>query len=278
MSCRLIINADDFGWSRGVNEAVALLSDEGAITSTSLMVGGLAAREAVEIARARPALPVGLHLTLVHGYPLLPPEDIPLLVDSEGRLPRRYAYAGLMATCSPAWRRQMLAEMRAQFKAFEETRLPWSHVDGHVHFTLTPCVFREALRLCREYRVPGFRVPQDDWPRYRTWYPEETGARWFEAQWFEVMCTRQRPAVAKAGLQAPLRCYGFFRSGRVDLDFLLRLVETLPDGDLELHCHPDLETDAGRLEVQALRSLELRQALDRRGVERITYPDLSRTG
>lgn len=274
--CRLIINADDFGWSEGVNEAVLALWDEGAITSCSLMVGAPAAAEAARGALARPGLPVGLHLTLVHGYPLLPAREIPLLVDREGRLPRRYTRAGLLYAVSPAHRAQWVREMEAQLKAFHAAGLRCSHLDTHVHFGLTPPVFRDALALARQWGVPAIRIPEDDLELYARIDPVDARRQRGMAAWFRACSRPQRAAARRAGLLTTQRCFGFFRSERLDEDYLVRLAELLPDGDFELHCHPRMDTEAGRIEAAALRSPGFRAALQRRGVELVGYGDLKR--
>ena len=272
--CRLILNADDFGLSEGVNSAIAELHDAGVLPSASLMIGGPAAAEAVRLAAARPSLAVGLHVTLVHGHPILSRHRVSRLVDREGRLPRDYARAGLRYTLLPPHRSQWQAELEAQFAAFAASGLPWSHVDSHVHFSLTPAVFRDLLPLLRQYRVPGFRIPQDDFDLYRRLEPADMRGHRLLAAWFDFQCRKQRRALAKSGVRVTERCYGLFRSERLDEPYLVRLVESLPDGDFELHCHPRLDTEGGRTEVQALQSAGFQEALHRRGVELTTYTRL----
>src|SRR4051812_37120349 len=101
MTCRLIINADDFGDSDSVNEAIGHLYDSGVVSSTSLLAGGSAAEQAVEFARGRPGLSVGLHLALTHSAPVLPPEKLPLLVDAKGRFSDNCLHTALKVTTWP---------------------------------------------------------------------------------------------------------------------------------------------------------------------------------
>lgn len=272
--CRLIINADDFGWSEGANAAIARLHDAGVLPSCSLMVGGPAAEEAVRIARERPGLAVGLHLVLVHGYPVLPREEVSLLVDGEGRLPPDYTRAGLLYTLSPAHRQQWRREMTAQFAAFAATGLRPSHVDSHVHFSLTPAVFRDLLPLHRRHGYTGYRIPEDDYSLYQKLDPPDARKQRMIAAWFGFQCRKQRLALQGRDITVTSQCYGFFRSERLDETYLVRLVESLPDGDFELHCHPRLDTPAGQVETAALQSPAFRAALKRRGVELATYGTL----
>ncbi len=271
MACRLIVNVDDFGLSSGVNEAVARLHQAGVVTSTSLMVAGPAAEDAVRIARSLPSLAVGLHMVLVHGPALLPRERIPLLVDGRGHFDYNPRRAGLRYSVGPLHRRQLQAELAAQFDAFEAAGLPWSHADSHLHFNLTPVMFEAALSLALRHRVPGFRVPEDDLALYRRLDPADARAQWLMGSVFHLLCRGQRPRVEAAGFVTPRWCYGLFRSGRLTADYLTALVERLPDGLLELHCHPDLGTPAGSAEYEALSSPSFREALSRRSVELTTY-------
>lgn len=275
MSCRLILNADDFGWSEGANAAVADLYDRGIVTSTSLMVGGPAAAGAVGILRARPGLAVGLHLSLVDAVAVLPPAELPALVDADGRFPRDPVRMGLKYTLLPAARKQMRREAEAQFEAFAALGLPLSHVDTHVHMALTPAVFHTALQLARKYDAGGFRVPLDDFGLYRQLDSVDADRQKGMARAFRLLCKGRYAAVRAAGLRCPDRCFGFFRSGRLDREYLCRLVEKLPEGEFELHCHPDLATPEGEREYAALASDQVRDALRDRGLTLCTYASLA---
>jgi hopanoid biosynthesis associated protein HpnK len=272
--CRLIVNADDLGWSEGVNAAICALHDEGIVTSASLMVGAPALSDALARLRTRPHLAVGLHLTLVAGPSLLPPREIPHLADERGWFSGNCVRAGVRYTFLPACRRELRRELAAQFAAFERCGLGWSHVDSHLHFALVPVFFREALKLCRGYPVIGFRIPEDDYPLYRRLYPREAPRQRALAGCFSFLCASQRRAVERAGYRTTERCFGLFRTGRLDAAYLERLAGELPDGEFEMHCHPDLSTVPGKAEFEALRSGEFRRALEERGVVLSTYTSL----
>jgi hopanoid biosynthesis associated protein HpnK len=271
MSCRLIINADDFGWSTGVNAAVALLADEGIVTNASLMVAGAAAAEAVTIAGQHPRLGVGLHLALVCAPALLSPAEIPSLADARGNLPDNWRAAGLRYLISPRWRAELRREVDAQFQAFAALGLACSHADAHLHLSLHPLVFRLMLEQCARRAIGAMRIPDDDFELYRRVDPKAAAARLPEALALRALCSAQRGRLAGAGLRTTRRCFGYFRSGALDARYLARLVEELPEGEYELHCHPDLSTESGRAEVAALRSHEFRNALARRGVALHTW-------
>jgi len=266
MACRLIINADDFGWSPGVNQAVALLADEGIVTSASLMVGGVAAAEAVALARDRPALGVGLHVAVVCARSCLGSGKLRAMVNTEGELPGNWRAAAVRFQVLPRWRSDLRREVETQFDAFNALGLPWSHVDAHLHLSLHPVVFGLLAEQCQRYGIRAIRIPEDDYALYRRADPQSAG-RWLEAQVLAQLCARQRLSLARHGLHAPQRCYGFFRSGALDERYLCRLVEEMPEGAHELHCHPDLSTESGEAEVRALLSPRFRTALEQRGVE-----------
>lgn len=274
MACRLIINVDDYGLTEGVNEAVCRLHDAGIVTSTSLMVAGPALAHGMRLLEARPNLGVGLHVALVAAPALLPREQVSHITDEQGRLSGRHAAAGCRYTFLPACRREMRAELAAQFQAFARLGIPWSHVDSHRHFHLTPSLFGPMADEARRHRVPGFRVPEDDWELYQRIDPEDAARQRGLARVFSLLCGGQRARLARLGFRSPARCYGLFRTLRLDAEYLVRLVGEMPEGDFELHCHPDLSTDSGRREYQALSDSRFQAALERRGVQLIRYGDL----
>lgn len=271
MSCRLIINVDDYGWSEGVNEAVCRLHDDGLVTSASLMVAGGALEDGLRRLESRPELGVGLHVAVVAAPSLLPHSKVPHITDSEGQLSSKHESTGFRYTFHPAARRELRAEVEAQFAAFAKLGIPWSHVDSHRHFHLTPVVFNLMLDHARRHRPAGFRVPEDDWELYRRMDADDARKQAGLARVFAFLCAGQRRIIEREGFVAPQRCFGLFRTGRLDAPYLERLIEELPEGLAELHCHPDLSTDAGRAEYEALSAPEVRRALEKRGVKLVGY-------
>lgn len=158
----LILNADDFGYSVEVNAAILRAHREGVLTSTSLMVAEREFEGAVQIARQNPALGVGLHLVLSNDLALLPPAQIPLLTDGNGRFGADLFGTGVRYAFSKRVQRQVRAEMEAQFARFAETGLPWSHVDGHQHFHLHPFLWDNLLDLCESYGIHRLRIPHEE--------------------------------------------------------------------------------------------------------------------
>ena len=139
---------------------------KGVLTAASLMVGAPAAAAAVELARRLPRLAVGLHLALVDAKPVLPASAVPDLVDARGRFRANMARSGAAMFFLPQVRRQMRAEIRAQFEAFRATGLKLDHVNAHKHFHLHPSILKAILELAKEFGVRAVRGPLS---RRRSW-------------------------------------------------------------------------------------------------------------
>lgn len=274
MSCRLIINVDDLGGSPGVNAAVAQLYDAGIVTSASLMVAGEAVPDALGLLESRPGLAVGLHVVAVCGRAILPAAEVSSLVDQQGRFADSPALAGLRYTLLPRCRRELRREVEAQFAAFAQLGLPWSHVDTHLHFGLAPVLFQAMRAAAGGYPICGWRIPEDDLSLYRKIDPADAARQAGLAHVFTALCGRQRKVLREAGLVLTQACYGTFRTGQLDEAYLVRLVELMPDGCFELHCHPDLDSEPGRREFDALASPGFRRALASRNAELVSYPSL----
>jgi hopanoid biosynthesis associated protein HpnK len=158
---KVIVTADDFGFSSEVNRAVLRAHREGVLTSASLMVTGDAVDEAVEIARANPSLAVGLHLALSRARSALPREAVPDLVDSDRMFPNGAVSAGLRLYFSRRARTQLRAEIEAQFEAFARHGIPLSHVDGHQHLHAHPAVLPIVTELASRQGAQGLRIPSE---------------------------------------------------------------------------------------------------------------------
>src|ERR1700761_7238600 len=156
---RLIVTSDDFGASLTVNEAVELAHTQGILTAASLMVAGDAAADAMARAKRLPTLGVGLHLVLVEGRPMLPASQVPDLIDATGHFRTNMALAGVNFFFRPQVRRQLAAEIEAQFAAFAATGLPLDHVNAHKHFHLHPTIAGLILSIGARYGLAAARAP-----------------------------------------------------------------------------------------------------------------------
>ncbi len=269
---RLIVNADDFGRSPDINEAVRAAHRDGILTTASLMVNEPHAAAAVELARHNPRLGVGLHLTLLCGRAAQTSAEAPGLVDAAGRFADAPVRVGLRYFFRRDLRAALRAEIRAQFAAFAATGLPLDHVNGHLNLHLHPVVFRLLLGELTGRPPAGFRLTRD---RFRL------NARLAGGQWayrvshaliFGLLSARARPRVRATGWRATDTVFGLLQNGRVDEVFVLRLLAVLPPGDSELYSHPSL-TEA-RHEFAALVSPRVIQAVRERAIQLIRYQDL----
>ncbi len=158
---RFIVSADDFGLSESVNEAVERAHRDGILASASLMVAGPAAADAVRRARALPRLRVGLHLVVIEGPAVLPPALVPALLNTHGQFPSGQLRLGMRYFVSARVRRQLAAEIRAQFSAFAATGLPLDHANAHKHMHLHPTVGRLLIAIGAEFGLRALRIPAE---------------------------------------------------------------------------------------------------------------------
>jgi len=230
---RLIVTADDFGASPEVNDAVEQAHRDGILTAASLMVAGKAAADAVARARALPTLGVGLHIVLVEGRPVLPADRLPALVDGTGNFRTDMARAGVTIFASPAARRQLAAEVEAQFAAFAATGLPLDHVNAHKHFHLHPTIAGTILKIGKRYGMRAARAPIEPRRVLRQVDGTDTGPR-IETVWARLVRARLR----RAGMLVPDQVFGLAWSGAMTADRMRGILERLPDGLTEIYTHP----------------------------------------
>ena len=159
MTLQKIFNADDFGISKGVNAAIVKAHREGILNSASLMINQKYAAEAVKLAKEMPELEMGLHVNLTNEYPAASAQEIPLLVDGQGKLKNGFVNLLLLSFFKPRQLRlQVEIEMRAQIAKYLMTGLPLQHLDSHRHVHMIPQIFKTMRKLQKEFEVPRIRV------------------------------------------------------------------------------------------------------------------------
>jgi len=247
------------------------------------MVGAPAAADAVARARRLPRLKVGLHLTLVDGRPVLPPEEVPALLRAGGAFDDDMRRAGFRFFFSCAARRQLAAEIRAQFVAFRATGLALDHVNAHKHFHIHPTVAGLLLAIGRDFGVKAIRVPAEPMgPLRRAAAAEGTRvAPPLYAPWIALLRHRLR----RAGVAVNDHLLGLAWSGHMTEARVLRLLEALPPGTTELYCHPaTAQTPAlartmpdyrPAEELAALLSPRVRRLIEGAGIALVSYGDLA---
>lgn len=265
---RLIVTGDDFGLSLPVNEAIANAFADGILTTTCLMVGAPEIDDAVTRARQHPQLAVGLHIVVCRGKSVLPPAEIPMLVDKEGNFGTNLVRTGFLYFFSPSARRQLAAEIRAQFEAFKQTGLSLDHVNAHNHMHLHPTVLRLILDIGRDYGLKAVRLPL-----------EPTGSL-FLRPWIGLMKLRLK----SAGLRCNDFVFGLRDTGAMDRDRVIPLLSRVPDGVSEMFFHPatgrwdglDPVASGFRFEdeYRALLDKDVCHAIDESGIELIAFRDI----
>jgi hopanoid biosynthesis associated protein HpnK len=241
-----------------------------------MMVAGGAVEDAVRRARRLPGLRVGLHLVAIEGPAKLPASAIPDLVDAHGQFPSDQLALGMRYFFLPRVRRQLAAEIRAQFAAFAATGLPLDHADAHKHMHLHPTVGALLLRIGAEFGLGAVRVPAEP-PDIMARLDAPAGRALY--RWSGLL----RRQIRRAGMRANDAAFGIAWSGHMTEDRLLRLIPILPDGISELYFHPAAGRDAvidalmptyeHEAELAALLSPAVRAALDRADVARGGFGD-----
>jgi chitin disaccharide deacetylase len=281
---QLVVSGDDFGAAPEVNAGIVRAHREGILTSTSLMVTGAAAAEAVELARAHPRLAVGLHLVLAQGRPAARPADIPHLVAPDGAFGRQPVLAGLRYAWHWAFGMggaELRREVGAQLAAFARTGLPLAHVDGHLNMHLHPMVLPILLELGPRYGMRALRLSREPIGSALRHDPRHAARKLAEGGVFRILSRWAAPRLRAAGIATVERVYGMHQTGHVDEAYLLALLPSLPPGLSEVYCHPSLG-DAPALapfqpgydhagELAALVSPRVRAAVQRAGVELVSY-------
>jgi hopanoid biosynthesis associated protein HpnK len=204
------------------------------------MVGAPAAADAVRRAKAMPGLRVGLHLVVIEGAATLPRDQVPDLVDGRGWFPSDQLRLGVRYFFYPHVRRQLAAEIRAQFAAFAATGLVLDHANAHKHMHMHPTVGAMMIGIGREFGLPGIRIPAEP--------PEVMAAAGTPVGFGDRALYRftglLRARARRAGLAVNDHCFGLAWSGHMTAERLLRLAPVLPDGVSEIYFHPAAGRDA----------------------------------
>ena len=285
---RLIVNADDFGLTQGVNRAILEAHDSGVVTSSTLMANGLAFEDAVERAKSTSRLSIGCHVVLVDGLPVLGGGKATTLSDKkakDGRFHESLSSFILRAVSGRVNAGEIEAEVTAQIRKLQSAGVAVSHVDTHKHTHIFPRVLRPVLRAARACGVPAVRNPFGPLPlsilarRPSLWKP------YSQVTVLSRLGRTFRKAITGAGMVTPDGTVGIAATGTLDDRLFASIVEGLPEGTWELVCHPGYnDPELGRVrtrlresravELRILSSPEARAILARSGVQLISYRDL----
>lgn len=241
---QLVITSDDFGLSSGVNRAVEQAWKNGLLTCASIMPGALAFAEAVKIARRNPGLQVGLHLTLVQGRSVLPPGDIPSLVDAAGHFTDNPVRGGMRYFLDRGLYCQLKREIEAQIKKVLDAGIPLTHIDGHLNIHLHPTVFRILCELMPQYGITSFRLAQERLSHNLRFDGERKFGKVIESLIFKKLTDHARPELDRIGIRYAAEVKGVLNSGRMTEEYILNIIDDLQEGLTEIYFHPGMLPDA----------------------------------
>lgn len=257
---RLVINADDFGFTRDVNAGIVEAHRNGVLTSTTLMATGDAFDDAVTLARETPSLDIGCHLVLVQGRSLVSGRSFP-------ETPRALL-AALFAR-----RLNVYAELRAQIEKLLSAGIRLTHLDSHKHTHIVPAIFRQVVRLAHEFEIPYVRLPLDATvPLARA--PCILASRYY------------RSLARQTSVRMTDHFLGFRLTGSLTEKNFSTALASLPDGTTEFMCHPgrlgpELAQAPTRLkqsrvqELEALTSPRVRALIAASGIHLVGFRDLA---
>jgi chitin disaccharide deacetylase len=285
---RLIINADDFGFTSGVNRAIAEAHTRGVVTSSTLMANGSTFAGAVQLARTLPGLSIGCHVVLIDGEPVLDAKRIPSLTTRTRRFRddmKIFAARAIAGRIDPD---EITAEATAQIRKIQSTGVSVSHFDTHKHTHLFPKILRPLLAAAaacgvRVVRNPfGPRLPLRSsqlLTRPSLW------TRYAEVRILQRFAGKFRQAVDREGFVTPDGTLGIVVTGVLDETLFHAIARSIPEGTWEFVCHPgynDAELGTAKTRLRASREIELhvltlpsaRDLLAREGIELISYHEL----
>jgi len=285
---RLIINADDFGYTTGVNRAIVEAHTHGVVTSSTLMANGPSFAEAVQQAKNLPRLSVGCHVLLTDGEPVLSAQRLAsLTTDSRFRDGMvSFAARAIAGTMSAE---QITDEATAQIRKIQSAGIKISHFDTHKHTHLFPKILRPLLRAAAACGVRAVRNPFGPRMPMRSSQLLMRPSLWKRSAQLGVLsrfADRFRESVDREGFLTPDGTLGIVVTGELDENLFYEIARSIPDGTWEFVCHPgynDADLQAGKTRLRASRETELRvltlpaarQVLTQEGIELISYHDLA---
>jgi hopanoid biosynthesis associated protein HpnK len=280
---RVIVNADDFGLSEGINLGIIRACERGILTSATLMANGQAFEQGVELARKNPKLGVGIHLNVVRGLAVAPRDQVSSLLSrkgcfySSGPAVLRKLALGRMKS------EEVEREFRAQMEKILNAGVSPTHLDSEKHIHAFPSILRIALKLGKEYGILKIRLIRE---RCLSLHLVQS----FKSFLLSASFAFRRQEILKMGFRTPDRFYGLCHSGRMRAARLRKILDNLPEGSAEVMVHPgyitaelkELEKIFGsyyinkfrRDELDALCDDRLREVLRRKDIQLITFGEL----
>jgi chitin disaccharide deacetylase len=284
----LIVNADDLGWTEGVNRGIAEGHRKGLVTSTSLLANGRAFASAIDVARANPELGVGVHLNLSDGPPSASPDQVRGLLNSEGHLEGSPESLLFRVASRNLEIEEVEREWDAQIRKIQSAGISPTHLDGHKHVQMLPGLFEIALRLAKKYGIRAIRVSHEE-SKLRTVLStggeQKTSVvlkQGVQARGLKLIARDAREMADHAGLVTTDYFCGIAQTGVLTREGVELLLQNLPEGTTELMCHPgyaddDLRRTGTRLqesrqtELEILTDARTRKIVATQGIRLISY-------
>jgi len=289
---RLIINADDFGMTSGVNRAILELHRTGTVTSCTLMANEAAVEGAIGLAAQAPSLEVGCHVVLVDGCPISRADQVPSLLASingaEARFRPGIASLALAAVLGTVQAAEVQREASAQIERLQSRGITLSHVDCHMHSHMLPVVAKAVLEAAREHRVRAVRNPFEPGWSVSATHKSSSLRSWNRSAQVTILRALEPQFlknVQKHGMRTTDGTIGIAVTGLLDRNLLRRVVDAMPEGTWELVTHPGYDDgDLARVktELKQSRAIELEllsstgtlDLLRNRGIQLISYREL----
>ena len=290
----LIVNADDLGWTAGVNRGIADAHRNGIVTSSSLLANGSAFDDGVRTAGELPGLGVGVHLNLSDGPPTASAEQVKSLLNENGRFSGGPENLLLRLTTKSLDVKEVEKEWDAQIQKVRDAGIRPTHLDGHKHVQMLPGLFGIALRLAKRHGIDAVRVSHEASP-LRTALSdgnEATGTglkQGVQARGLKLLARNAREMAEHSGINTADYFCGIAQTGVFTKAGVQKLLSSLPEGTTELMCHPgylddDLRKSATRLqesrqtELEILTDKSIRKSVADLGIRLINYEQVGVSG
>jgi chitin disaccharide deacetylase len=284
----LIVNADDLGWTEGVNRGIVEAFHHGIVTSASLLANGAAFAGGVKAARSAPGLGLGVHLNLSDGTPVADAESVMSLLNDDGEfaggpqsLLLKRARRGLVL-------QEVEQEWEAQIQKVRDAGVQPTHIDGHKHVHMLPGLFEIALRLAKKYGIGAIRVALEASPLRAALssgakqHPGVILKQGVQARGLKLLARDAREEAERAGIATADYFCGIAQTGQLTREGLTQLLKTLPEGTTELMCHPGYADEAlgktatrlqgsRQTELEILTDTRIRNLVASQGIRLIDY-------
>jgi len=283
---RLIVNADDFGLTSGVNRAIIEGNRTGIVTSATLMANARATDSAIDLAKAEPGLKTGCHVVLIDGVPLAP--NLPTLTDGSPHFRTSLKQFAVAATRNQIAADEIQREAEAQIRRLQSDGITLTHLDSHKHTHMFPHILRPLVCAAKACGIRAVRNPFEPircWPTGMVFGSPGLWLRSAGVMTFQMFAAQFWRILNDEGMVSTDGTVGIAVTGLLNQQKLLQTLEGLPHGTWELVCHPgysdsDLQaagtrlTQSREIELLALTSDETKQALIRHEIELISYADV----